>query len=107
MKRAAHRAEMAVKVSDEISKVALARFLELMADMGWDENYAVDELYTEIGQPLDHSKKMIRQWFERGIPPAQSSTFQRYLASMPDGWQGKPISIRPMRSAHPGSMPAR
>ena len=67
---AAHRRRMSVKVSDEISKVALARFLELMADMGWNEDYAVDQLYAEIGQPLEHSKKMIGQWFSRGIPPA-------------------------------------
>jgi hypothetical protein len=71
-KEAGNHWRMAVKETDEISKIALARFLELMADMGWDEDYAVDQLYEEIGQPLENSKKMIRQWFERGgIPPAQ------------------------------------
>jgi hypothetical protein len=68
-KEAGNRWGMAVKETDEISKVALARFLELMADMGWDEDYAVDQLYEEIGQPLESSKKMIEQWFTRGIPP--------------------------------------
>jgi len=86
--KASHRSGMAVKASDEISKVALARFLELMADMGWDEDYAVDQLYEEIGQPLESSKKMIRQWFERGgIPAAQIFNISTVFG-VDAGWLG-------------------
>jgi hypothetical protein len=97
---------MAVKVSDEISKVALARFLELMADMGWDESYAVDELYTEIGQPLDHSKKMIRQWFERGIPPAHIFNISTVFG-IDAGWLAGQTHLDKMRAIRPSGLYAR
>ncbi len=35
---------MPVKESDAIAKIGLARFLEMMEDMGWNEDYAVDQL---------------------------------------------------------------
>ena len=105
-KEAAHRAGMAVKASDEISKVALARFLELTTDMGWSESYAVDQLYEEIGQPLEHSKKMIRQWFERGIPPAHIFNISTVFG-VDAGWLAGQLHIDKTKAIRPSGLYAR
>lgn len=97
---------MAVKASDEISKVALVRFLELMADMGWDEDYAVDQLYEEIGQPLEHSKKMIGQWFARGIPPGHIFNISTVFG-IDAGWLAGQSHLDKAKAIRPSGLYAR
>lgn len=56
---------------EERGRVALERLLELMADMGWTEDWAIEELHAEIGEPLGLGKKATEAWFlpdRRSIP---------------------------------------
>lgn len=59
-----------IKTQEEQATTAFARFHELLADIGWKEEWALDFLIKEIAAPLGHGDKSVRQWYTRGeIPP--------------------------------------
>lgn len=77
---------MAVRDQDEISETAMTRLRELLADMGWDEDTAIEEIYEEFGKPLDIGKKAIENWFLRNaIPPAHIFNLSTFLG-VAAGW---------------------
>lgn len=56
--------------NEERGRAALARFRELMDDLSFDEDTAMDFVYEIAGRPADLGKKAIKQWYSRGgIPP--------------------------------------
>lgn len=59
--------------NEERARIAFQRLMELLEDMGWSEEYAIDEFYESIAKPLDQGKKSIKQWFERQAVPLASA----------------------------------
>lgn len=98
---------MAVKDSDEIGRVALARFQELMSDMGWTEKYAADQLYEEIGVPLDIGKKAIEAWFERGGIPSAHIFNISSVFGVDAGWLAGQPHIEKEKAIRPSGFYAR
>jgi hypothetical protein len=53
-------------------KAAFERLLELLPDMGWDEDIAIDEIYDELGEASEVGRKAVEMWFNaerRSLPP--------------------------------------
>jgi hypothetical protein len=77
-----------IKSQEEQGATAYRRLLELMADMQWDEEWAIAQFVLEIAEPLGLAtpKKTIEQWFDRkSIPSHQIFNVGEALGIAP-GW---------------------
>jgi hypothetical protein len=59
-----------IKDVEERGSVAFQRLQEMLRDMEWTEDWAIEELYRTIGEKLGATKKSIEQWFGRRSIPA-------------------------------------
>lgn len=94
--------EMRALSAEQITSTAFTRFCELLADMGWDENDALETLTEEIGQPLQLGEKGFKQWFDRQTIPAWHIFNVSAVFGVEAGWLAGQPSVSKDEAIRPG-----